>query len=371
MKFCSQCFNDTDIKSIIETINNQDICDITGTSSAHIYDTDKHKLLTGNFELLLNTYTPISELGDKFDKANAVKLKYDLSGGSWDIFNPVCKHTDVYNILKNVCSEKYNEARELFDEDVIIQEVYDVAYNKEHSLLKNYTWEDFTYSLKHNNRFHSSHLNLKILEKICATSINKHKKGEKFYRGRISQQDALPKEEMGAPPIPLTADGRVNSAGIQCLCLSSDIKTTINEVRAGIFDYITVGTFELLEDITVVDFRIVNKISPFIFDANGLDLTEYVINRHFLNKINDEMGKSIRKNDSKLDYVPTQYICDYIKSICDKKSLTPQYMGVEYNSTLCNEGYNLAIFKPELFECVDTKVYQVKSLEYNTKPKIT
>lgn len=86
---------------------------------------------------------------------------------------------------------------------------------------------------------------------------------------------------MSAPPIEKTIDGRVNSAGIRCLYLANSVNTTINEVRAGIFDYITIGTFELKEDIIVVDFRKINKISPFIFALNGLDLTEYALNKPF------------------------------------------------------------------------------------------
>ena len=42
---------------------------------------------------------------------------------------------------------------------------------------------------------------------------------------------------------------------------------------------------------------------------------EYAINKEHLNKINDEMGKIMRRSDSALDYVPTQYITDFVKSI--------------------------------------------------------
>lgn len=368
MKFCSDCFNDTEICNLIENIENDGICDITNKKSAHIYDSEKHYSLKAYFEDLLNVYTPISSIGDNIDKANSVKLKYDLLENNWNIFSNKCKHSDVYNILKNVCIEKYEEMPELFNEDVIIQEFYDEKYKLEHSLLKNYSWDDFTSSLKYYNRFHSKHLQLNILKKVCFATTKIHKKGERLYRGRISNKEGFLKTEMSAPPIEKAIEGRVNSTGIQCLYLANNINTTVNEIRAGIFDYITVGTFELKEDIVVVDFRKINKISPFVFELNGLDLTEYILNKPFLNKINDEMGKSIRKSDSKLDYIPTQYICDYIKSILiENDNMPSNFMGIEYNSTLCKDGYNLAIFNPKLFECVKTEIYQVQTLEYNTK----
>ena len=46
MKFCSDCFEDTEIKNIINSINNTDTCDVLNKKSEHIYDTDKHDNLT-------------------------------------------------------------------------------------------------------------------------------------------------------------------------------------------------------------------------------------------------------------------------------------------------------------------------------------
>lgn len=366
MKFCSDCFKDSEIRDIIDSISNEDLCDILGTHSNHIYDTKKHSDLVPYFESLLNIYTPISEISADFDRAKALRLKYDLKE-NWDIFCSSCSHEHIYNLLKNVCAEKYEESPELFNEDVIIEEMLDESYKREYSLLKTYNWDDFTKSLIQNSRFHSSHLNLNILKQFCSSIKKTYKIGEKFYRGRLSSKNGLLKEEMGAPPFELSRDGRANAAGIKCLYLASEIETTINEVRAGVFDYLTIGTFTLKKDITVVDLKRIDKISPFALEVEGIDLVNYAINKQHLNKINQEMGKVIRKSDSKLDYIPTQYICDYIKSICaDDSSAVLKYSGIEYNSTLCSIGYNLAIFDPDLFDCTETAIYKINSLTYDT-----
>lgn len=113
------------------------------------------------------------------------------------------------------------------------------------------------------------------------------------------------------------------------------------------------------EDIIVVDLKKINQISPFI---EGLDCLEYAINKEHLNKINDEMGKIMRRSDSTLDYVPTQYITDFVKSIIhDGKA---EYAGIEYKSVMHSGGYNLALFAPDLFECVGTEVYGIDTIEY-------
>ena len=77
------------------------------------------------------------------------------------------------------------------------------------------------------------------------------------------------------------------------------------------------------------------------------------------------MSKSLRRSDSTLDYVPTQYIVDFIKSI--EHNDEQEYDGIEYNSTTNPGGYNLAIFNPDLFECVSVSVYDIEKLQYTSK----
>ena len=57
------------------------------------------------------------------------------------------------------------------------------------------------------------------------------------------------------PPAGKSSEGRANARGITCLYVASDVDTTLHEVRAGVFDFVSVGTFRLKQDITVVDLR--------------------------------------------------------------------------------------------------------------------
>ena len=70
----------------------------------------------------------------------------------------------------------------------------------------------------------------------------------------------------------------------------------------------------------------------------------------------------MRRSASTLDYVPTQYITDFVKSITHNGKA--EYAGIEYKSVMHNEGYNLAVFDPDLFECIDPKVYRIDTIDY-------
>ena len=101
-----------------------------------------------------------------------------------------------------------------------------------------------------------------------------------------------------------------------------------------------------------------NDLVPYFEDFHA-------INKQYLEKLNSEMSKSLRRSDSTLDYVPTQYIVDFIKSI--EHNNRQEYDGIEYNSTTNPGGYNLAIFDPDIFECISVDVYDIEKLQYTSK----
>lgn len=247
----------------------------------------------------------------------------------------------------------------MFDHPVGIKELYDKEYLSNHSLLITNSWEDFVQALKTKNRFHTHYLDLNLLERYCSFVRKSYNAGKIFYRCIISTEKGIPIDEMGAPPVELTADGRANSKGIRCLYLGDNADTTIYEVRAGAYDYVTVGKFKLKNDIIVVDLKKINQISPFI---EGIGCLEYAVNKEYLNKINDEMDKITRKSDSDLDYISTQYITDFIKSITH--DIVQEYAGIEYNSVMNSGGYNLALFNPDICECIDTQIYRIDTIDY-------
>ncbi|MFN3021988.1 RES family NAD+ phosphorylase [Chryseobacterium sp. TY3] len=95
-------------------------------------------------------------------------------------------------------------------------------------------------------------------------------------------------------------------------------------------------------------------IDIFTFIDNDL-LEELIIHHPFIQKLEQELAKPHRRSDSDLDYLPTQYISEFIKSM--------GYDGIEFQSAQNKEGYNLAVFYPEKFECENTEVVEVVELD--------
>ena len=67
-----------------------------------------------------------------------------------------------------------------------------------------------------------------------------------------------------------------------------------------------------------------------------------------------ELSKPLRRLDNELDYLPTQYLCEYIKHL--------GYDGVEYGSSLHENGINLVIFDETKLECITTKVHEISKI---------
>jgi len=181
-----------------------------------------------------------------------------------------------------------------------------------------------------------------------------------MYRARIStEKKGFTLNDMGAPPKHKRTAGRINPEGVGVLYLASDKITVLNEVRASAFDYVSIGKFQALQDILVVNLSDVGKTSPFYYDK---ELEKFAANRRVFQEIAAEIAKPLRRNDSPLEYLPTQYIAEFIKS--------QKYGGVEYESTLKKGGYNLAAFREDLFEPVAVETIEISEILYQTEPEL-
>ncbi|WP_074572394.1 RES family NAD+ phosphorylase [Selenomonas ruminantium] len=69
-----------------------------------------------------------------------------------------------------------------------------------------------------------------------------------------------------------------------------------------------------------------------------------------------EISKPQRRNDSKVEYLPTQFIAEFIKG--------EKYDGVGYRSTISDKGINIALFDEGLVECIDVNTVEISSIEY-------
>lgn len=145
----------------------------------------------------------------------------------------------------------------------------------------------------------------------------------------------------------------MNPEGIGVLYLTYDEETALAEVRASAFDLVTIGTFKSMKEIKVVDISSLNCISPVVY-LNALECL--AANSEIFADMAKDIAKPLRRNDSPLEYLPTQYITEFIKS--------KGYSGVAYKSAMRTGGTNIAVFDESLFKCTEVKDVEIKGVKY-------
>lgn len=348
-------FRDQQLSSMIESNNRIGNCDISGENDVIIYDTDEDNYLVEYLEEILDVFTVAKYLNIDESDERATYLKCFLA--QWNIFS--ADEDKIQIIVKEICHERYLDQKDIFEEKVTIRELFDIDEMEKSCILKTFSWEDFCYHIKHINRFHSHHINEEQLKKLLGNMMITIPKGTlELYRARICDEnhyiDGYLPREMGAPPVNRVTAGRTNSEGIQCLYLSSSEETTYHEVRARDCDFVSVGTFQQTKDLKIVDLSLFDDIGP--FSNPDFDMTWFAINIQIIRKIGNEIAKPMRRFDSQLDYVPTQYLCDYIKHL--------GYDGIKFKSTLISGGINYAIFDERKFNCIASYVREIGSVIY-------
>lgn len=350
---CTECFSDVEVKAVIESLARIGSCPICGAKNIWIYDSCSD-FENSEFEDLLSSiieiYTPEEDLA--MDVADDAKMPIEeCIKNDWQIFN-----VDVFGvrtIIESIIESSLTLDKRLLSQRCAVKEMYDERYLFDNSIMGKYSWEDFKVYLRNENRFHSKYIRLEVLEEVLKDTEIELKEGTTFYRARLATEKGYKRKELGAPPKDLATAGRANSKGVSCLYLADKRKTTVKEIRAGAFDYVTIGTFRLNRNVKVLDLSTITHNSPFYADT---DKVKYLINEGHLKKIAEDLSKPMNSNDSDLDYLPTQYISAFAKYL--------GYDGVKYISTFDESSYNVALFDVESCKCVYHRTYRIGDLQY-------
>ncbi len=336
MNCCTECFIDIELKGFINSNSNKTgNCDFCENHDKPLVDVLE---LQAMFITLFDIYQ-IDTNGFSLEEA----LQND-----WSIFNTNSK-LKIVELINALCQGLDEEYRELLAGLVRI-----VVPDETKELIQN--WESFKEEIKKGNRFFfNNKANLQSIENILP--IRGYSKGKIFYRSRISDYEfGHPVDKMGKPPYKLSKSGRANPKGIPYLYLAQSIETTMYEARATFLDYVSIGKFVLEEDINVISLRTSYQVSPW----SDFSLEDYIKNKQLLDRFETDLAKPLRRQDNELDYLPTQYLCEYIKSL--------GYDGVEYGSSLHDGGINLVVFNDEKLTCKSVEVHEVSKIEILSKP---
>ena len=348
MRCCVECFKDIEIRSVIHSFGQMGDCDFCPSKNVFTYDVDADpNPIAAMMIKLIETYSVSNSEDAKLLK---ISLRDD-----WEVFSAGAEVIQM--LAQKLCASAYSANDDIFTKKVIIPKISDITYLDQFCIVKGHSWQHFANSIKYNNRFHSeifcADAFIYFLEGISRT----YSAGTKFFRARISgNKNGFSTDEMGAPPPDKRTPGRVNPEGIGILYLSSDDKTVLSEIRATMFDYVSIGTFELLKDIKIANLSGISRTSPFSYQG---ELERYAVNRDVFPEISLEIAKPLRRSDSPLEYLPTQYIAEFIKS--------QGYDGVEFISTFREDGNNIAAFDQFLFKCVDVKTVEIAKIQYEIR----
>ncbi|RXM42671.1 RES family NAD+ phosphorylase [Flavobacterium sp. YO64] len=333
MNVCSNCFNDTDLKRFIESNSssrgNCNFCEIKVDSELISIDE------------LLDFF---AEFLNSFEEADDGVSLLQLIDNDWGLF---ANKDKGHNILAEVLS-KLGSTIDIPTKNVVYEQ--DIIESTSFwTLLK----ED----LKWERRFLT---NLNLFEELRWDKFfarnNSLPEGEILFRARIHSNDAQVAynlNEMGSPSKEKSSAGRANPQGIPYLYLSTSESTTFYETRATYLDEVSVAKFVAKkgEVISLVDFT--ESLSLFL---NIENIKEYVKSVLLKKSISADLSKPLRRYDSELEYIPTQFICEFIRSLSDAD-------GIMFNSSLHVGGKNVVLFKESKMECVEVLTYRVTDVK--------
>lgn len=354
MNCCVDCFSDQGLKNRIEASSSIiGSCDFCGSVAVIIINCED---LSSSFEQIFGLYTshPNAEKSLQDGKPYLLHehlLKYWSRLFNTDLLNDLT----VKQLVNQIGRGTSIYSTPLFENPVEIEFLLGTATAPAEDLeLK---WDSFSEEIKTRNRFFlSEKIDTEDLQSIFERLATIHPKGTEFYRARISDKK-LRLDKLGKPPLHLTTPGRANPVGIPYLYVSESEETTLYETRVALHESLTIGRFVAKETISLVSLRNIDRLGPIDIIDRGFTLEEFISYRPYLIKLEQELSSPVRKQDVHLDYLPTQFLCEFIKSL--------GFDAVEYKSAMNINGYNLAIFNDQKLACKGAKFVYVKDIKYS------
>lgn len=333
---CEHCFGDKELKAFCRASKNIGTCSFTENSGVPVMDLSE----------LISFFSGVLQLFEEDDSGEALSL-IEILKHDWSLFssnrigtmilNEVCRMTP-FRLLSPTSKARYSiELRRVCE-----------------------PWSRLKEELKWEKRFHinTDDLTIEYVWDAIFAIQDELDANAPYYRARIhseGRREPYSTEEMKAPPKEKCAAGRANVSGIPYLYLCDDIDTVFYEVRATYLDDVSVGTFnqkDKNELISIVDFT---KSRSLYSSDLSFDLKKVVQFKLLTELISKDLSKPMRRYDSEREYIPTQFICEFIRVYCGAK-------GVRFESSLHPGHTNLVIFEPDLMECKEVAHHIVNEI---------
>lgn len=166
--------------------------------------------------------------------------------------------------------------------------------------------------------------------------------------GRSKKFQGFDAEGSLMPPPNKTKDYRANYKYIPCLYCSNEESTAIGELKLSESTKISVAKIKPNKKLVLLDIRGIRKIK------------EPTKNNLFKN-LADWFSKPTSDSDDITEYIPTQYVSEYIRDRLN-------YDGIAYKSAQDKgNGYNIALFYKEGVRAISSKVKNIKVTKNNER----
>ena len=332
---CPSCFTDRFIEEAIRSLSDeQGTCSFCGSENVPLLMPSR----------LVVYFLPVIDLYELHEGSGAESLA-DLFQRDWRIFSSR-SHSELFF---SICTEKHVPAGD-----------YLAKHTEDNSLISE--WEQFSNELKHENRYFLRGADHKLLPFLLTFLITEYQPHTPVYRARVNSDEGVhyKRPDLLNPPPNLAKAGRANPVGISYLYTASTRDTAIVEVRPQRDDIVTVAQFTLEKTLSFIDLRDpYQTFTPFGHDDGDLETLLYR-GLPLLQHLGRELSKPVHTRHSDLEYLPSQYLCELIKS--------RGYDGIIYESSF-GKGDNYVTFSSNGMRFVYAEEYQIKntSLEFERR----
>ncbi|WP_394342813.1 RES family NAD+ phosphorylase [Paenirhodobacter populi] len=151
------------------------------------------------------------------------------------------------------------------------------------------------------------------------------------------------------PPPPIASAGRLNRPGVSFLYVGSSHKTAISEIRPHPGHLVSLGQFDTVRDLTVLDF---SKPTFLDFPLNDVGLEQFELTL----SIDRDLSRPITP-EQRAAYISAQFVADLVRQ-CG-------FDGVLYRSSV-SDGTNLCVFDPRTLKFApgSASLFRTRSVHY-------
>ncbi len=236
------------------------------------------------------------------------------------------------------------------------------------------SYMEFRYAVTNNSRFildKESKNFLTAIEETCSSRIETILISSSLWRAQIGC-DYIPQyqeDEDGDDihvddvPVPFgnkrmkplnnsASEGRANPKGIPYLYVATDKETAMSEVRPSLGAILSIGKFKPTKELKIIDFSVhQGRMQFFIKEPNNIKKSEAV-----WTDMDNAFSVPTSNTNFNSDYVPTQIIAEFIKSL--------GYDGIAYKSSL-GSGHNIVLFDLDMANITENDIYKVNKVDFN------